>query len=39
MLAEIFLLRLQAMLRASASNGLTTTKSEARFVPITLPRE
>jgi hypothetical protein len=38
MLAEIFLLRLQAMLRATAPAGSTTTASDPRFVPVTLPR-
>ena len=38
MLAEIFLLRLQTMLRASAANEPTPTKSDPRFVPMTLPR-
>lgn len=38
MLAEIFLLRLQTMLRGPAANGPAPTTSDTRFVPITLPR-
>jgi hypothetical protein len=38
MFAEIFLLRLEALLRASAPNQPATTKSDPRFVPVTLPR-
>jgi hypothetical protein len=38
MLAEIFLLRLEAIARAAQSNGSTTTASDTRFVPVTLPR-
>jgi len=36
MLAEIFMLRLEALLRASAANP-TTTASDVRFVPMKLP--
>ena len=36
MLAEIFIIRLEALLRTKATNTTTTT-SDARFVPITLP--
>ena len=39
MLAEIFLVKLQMLLRnAAASTNTTTTASDTRFVPITLPR-
>jgi len=38
MLAEIFIIRLEALLRATAANTTTTT-SDTRFVPVTLPRE
>jgi hypothetical protein len=38
MLAEIFMLRLEAQSRANQPNGSTTTASDTRFVPITLPR-
>ena len=38
MLAEIFIIRLEALLRAVASTTTTTTSSDTRFVPITLPR-
>jgi hypothetical protein len=36
MLAEIFMLRLEALLRVAAT-GQTTTASDARFVPVKLP--
>jgi hypothetical protein len=39
MLAEIFLLRLQTMLRAPTANAPTTTASDTRFVPIVPPRQ
>ncbi len=38
MLAEIFLVRPE-MLRRAAAATQATTPSDARFVPITLPRE
>jgi hypothetical protein len=38
MLAEIFILRLEALLRVAAT-GQTTTSSDARFVPVKLPRK
>jgi hypothetical protein len=38
MLAEIFLMRLEMLLRVAASNSASAT-SDKRFVPITLPRE
>ena len=38
MLAEVFLMRLQMLLRVAASNSATAT-SDTRFVPITLPRQ
>jgi hypothetical protein len=38
MLAEIFILRLEALLRVAAT-GQTTTASDARFVPVKLPRK
>lgn len=38
MLAEIFLLKLEAQGRVNQPNGSTTTASDTRFVPITLPR-
>jgi hypothetical protein len=38
MLAEIFIIRLETLLRAAESNT-TTTASDTRFVPIALPRE
>jgi len=38
MLAEIFLIRLEALLRAATLNSPMTT-SDRRFVPVTLPRE
>ena len=37
MLAEIFILRLEALLRATA--GPTTTASDVRFVPMKPPRK
>ena len=37
MLAEIFLIRLETMLRAA--NATPATTSDTRFVPIRLPRE
>ncbi|HUI97467.1 MAG TPA: hypothetical protein VLX44_17055 [Xanthobacteraceae bacterium] len=37
MLAEIFIIRLEALLR-SAAPTTTTTASDTRFVPIALPR-
>ena len=36
MLAEIFILRLEALLRVAAT-GQTTTSSDVRFVPVKLP--
>jgi hypothetical protein len=36
MLAEIFMLRLEAQSRANQPNGSTTTASDTRFVPCTL---
>jgi hypothetical protein len=36
MLAEIFMVRLEMMLREAAANSTTTT-SDTRFVPFTLP--
>jgi hypothetical protein len=36
MLAEIFIIRLEALLR-SAATATTTTASDTRFVPIALP--
>jgi len=38
MLAEIFMIRLEALLRSAPSNT-TTTQSDTRFVPIALPSE
>jgi hypothetical protein len=38
MLAEIFMLRLEAQSRANQPNGSATTASDTRFVPIVLPR-
>jgi hypothetical protein len=38
MLAEIFLLRLEAQSRVIRANGSTTQSSDTRFVPITLPK-
>jgi hypothetical protein len=38
MLAEIFILRLEALLRVAAT-GQTTTASDARLVPVKLPRK
>jgi hypothetical protein len=38
MLAEIFMLRLEAQSRTNQPNGSTTTASDSRFVPIALPR-
>jgi hypothetical protein len=38
MLAEIFILRLEALLRVAVTDQPTTT-SDARFVPVKLPRE
>jgi hypothetical protein len=37
MLAEIFLLRIEAIVRATGTNQ-PITSSEARFVPITQPK-
>jgi hypothetical protein len=37
MLAEIFLMRLQRMLRAAAAQS-PTSRNGSRFVPIALPR-
>ena len=37
MLAEIFMLRLEAQTRTVPSNG-STQSSDTRFVPITLPK-
>jgi hypothetical protein len=39
MLAEIFILRLEALLRVAATGQATTTSSDARFVPMKLPRQ
>jgi hypothetical protein len=36
MLAEVFILRLEALLRVAAA-GQTTTASDTRFVPVKLP--
>jgi len=38
MLAEIFMLRLEALLRATAPKGPTAATSDTRFVPVALPR-
>ena len=38
MLAEIFMIRLETLLRTAAGN-MTTTQSDTRFVPIALPSE
>jgi hypothetical protein len=38
MLAEIFLIRLEAQSRVIRANGSTTQSSDTRFVPITLPK-
>jgi len=38
MLAEIFMLRLEAQSRANQTNGSTTRASGTRFVPIALSR-
>jgi len=38
MLAEIFLVRLEMLLRVAASNSPSAV-SDKRFVPVTLPRE
>jgi hypothetical protein len=38
MLAEIFMLRLEALRRAAATDR-TTTPSDAPFVPVKLPRQ
>jgi len=38
MLAEIFMLRLEAQSRVNQPNASTTTASDTRFVPIALPR-
>ena len=38
MLAEIFILRLETVLRVPGSSQTTTT-SDTRFVPVTLPRQ
>ena len=37
MLAEIFMLRLEAQSRANQPNGSTTTASDTRFVPSRCP--
>ena len=37
MLAEIFLLRLESILRATGT-GQATTSSDTRFVPMSLPK-
>jgi hypothetical protein len=37
MLAEIFLLRLESLLRAAATNGSASRVSDPRFVPMALP--
>ncbi|HLH92843.1 MAG TPA: hypothetical protein VKX28_30835 [Xanthobacteraceae bacterium] len=36
MLAEIFILRLEALLRVAATGQTTTTASDVRFVPVKL---
>jgi len=38
MLAEIFMMRLEMLLRIASANP-SVTASDTRFVPITLPRE
>jgi hypothetical protein len=38
MLAEIFMLRLEAQTRTVPSNGSSTQSSDTRFVPITRPK-
>jgi len=38
MLAEIFLLRIEAMARVAAANNPSNGGSNPRFVPATLPR-
>ena len=38
MLAEIYLVRLEMQLRVAATS-VSTTSSDKRFVPVTLPRE
>ena len=38
MLAENYMLRLEAQSRANQPNASTTTASDTRFVPIALPR-
>ena len=37
MLAEIFILRLEALLRIATTGQSTTTSSDVRFVPVKLP--
>jgi hypothetical protein len=37
MLAEIFLMRLQFLLRSSAANGWLAPARDPRFVPVILP--
>ena len=38
MLAEIFMLRLESMVRGTGSKEPSKTASDPRFVPIALPR-
>jgi len=38
MLAEIFLMRLEAMVQEGIRNGTVTTASNTRFVPVQMPR-
>ena len=38
MLAEIFLLRIEAMIREAAANKPSNSETNTRFVPVTLPR-
>jgi len=38
MLAEIFLLRIETMIREAAANKPNNSGSNTRFVPVTLPR-
>jgi hypothetical protein len=38
MLAEIFLLKLEAQARAATASNPSRTTSDPRFVPVTLPR-
>jgi len=38
MLAEIFLLRMETLIREAAANKPNNSGSNTRFVPVTLPR-